>query len=104
MKISLLVVMLAMLVGCTALGSQKTIRKLSPEWYNLAEKRLKENPLPKMDVIFIDRARWPTEAGFVAYVEKNVPEGAKVRYVKGKNMLGHEIIRYAVIYYEISKH
>ena len=112
MRISLLVMLLALLVGCTTVGSQKTIKRLSPEWHDLAEKRLRDNPLPETRPIFNDSmlgvlyngGKRFSDSEFRAYVEKHRPPNVEIKYFAGINIHGQKYIKYAVIYYEISKH
>ena len=94
------------------IGSQKSIERLSPAWHDLAEKRLKDNPLPEIDLIFNDSqlgrlhndGKKFSDSEFRAYVEKHKHPNTEVKYFMGKNIHGQKYIRLAVIYYEISKH
>ena len=106
MRISLLVMALALLVGCTTMGSQMNIKKLSPEWHDLAEKRLKDNPLPEIRFIFNDYmlgflykdGERFSDSEFMAYVEKHRPPNVEIKYYKGINIHGQKYIRFAVIF------
>jgi len=106
MRISLLVMLLAFLVGCTTVGSQKSIKRLSPEWHDLAEKRLKDNPMPEIRFVFNDHmlgllyngGKRFSDSEFRAHVEKHKPLNTEVRYFEGINIHGQKYIRYAVIF------
>jgi len=112
MRISLLVMMLALFVGCTTIGSQRKIERLSPAWWDLKEQRLKDSSLPEIRFIFNDYmlgflyngGKRFSDSEFMAYVEKHMPPNVEIKYFKGINIHGQKYIKYAVIYYEISKH
>ena len=117
MRISLLVMLMAFLVGCTTLGSQKSIKRLSPEWHDLTEKRLRDNLMPEIRFIFNDYmlgllyngGKKFSDNEFMAYVEKHRPPNVKIKYFKGTNIHGQKYIRVAVIFLTekengISKH
>jgi hypothetical protein len=98
------------LVGCVTIHDRE-----KPEWdFKTAAQRLKDNPLPKTYFIFNDhQLGWLYNGGvrfsnpeFKEYVYGlEIIQGCKeVRFVTGINRHNKEVIRYAVIYYEISEH
>ena len=110
-RINCLIVALALLACCTTINT-KTIRRLSPEWWDLAEARYKNYPGMNIQIIFNDsQIGWLynngerfTDIEFMEYAKKYVPEGAEIKFFYGINRHNKKYIRLGVIYYEVSKH
>ena len=100
MKISFFIALLMFFVGCATVYQQKSTKRLSPEWHDIAQARQARHPMPRMDFIYNDTGKKLSDAEFMAYVEKHTPEGAVAKYFKGINLFGRKVIRFAVVYYE----
>jgi len=106
-KTSYLLLILVLLIACTM-----PVYRSQYDNAQVAKERRKRKPGPKMEIIFNDsqlarlynNGKKFSDGEFRAYVEKHVSPELEVRFISGKNLFGKKYIRYAVIYYEVSKH
>ena len=106
-KINYLLLILVLLIACAP-----SVHRAQYDEVQVAKERRKRKPGLKIDYIFNDTqlgrlyngGKKFSDSGFRKYVAAHVSKGLEVRFISGKNLFGKKYIRYAVIYYEISKH